>query len=96
MVRASLQYYYTFKKVGDIVECHKWEEGTGDPVGITYKIKPGQIYMGCDCPAWRKCKHQTCVEEAIESGKINELWKWKWSEKKGWQELNDIQPLEEM
>lgn len=99
MVRAKLQYYYTFKIAGEnplIVEAHKWEEETGDHSGTTYKINPNNDWQGCDCPAWRKCKHQRCVQEAIESGKIASLWKWRWDEKKGWTELKDIVPMEDL
>jgi hypothetical protein len=101
MVRARLQYYYTFKIAsGDDealkVECHKWEEETGDHSGTIYTVKPGVVYMGCSCPAYRKCKHQTCVQEAIDTGKIGELHKWKWSEKRGWERVEDIPELEEI
>lgn len=101
MVRAKLQYYYTFKVVsGDgealKVEAHKWEEETGDHSGTTYIVRPDNSWMGCSCPATRTCKHWNCVQEAVKDGKINELWKWRWDEKQGWTELKDIQPLEEL
>jgi hypothetical protein len=98
---AALKYYYTFKVAPTVdgtalvVECHKWEEATGEHVE-TYRVKPGQQYMGCTCPAYRTCKHQKCVDEALEDGKIGELWKWRWDEKNKWTELKDIQPIEEM
>lgn len=104
MVRAKLLYYYTFKAVEvktpnegtiAIVECHKWEEATGEHVDI-YKVRPGIDWMGCSCPAYRRCKHQNCVDEAIADGRIQELWKWRWDEKAGWTELKDIQPIEEL
>jgi len=102
MVRAKLQYYYTFKVANDgsetgqvIVECHKWEELSGEHAD-TYRVKPGVEWMGCSCPAYRHCKHQKCVQETIETGKFRELWKWRWDEKHGWQELKDITPIEEM
>lgn len=95
------KFYYTFKvsKTNDEgviseVECTKWEE-MGEPVG-TYRVKPFVTWMGCTCPAYRKCKHQTCVEEAIDSGKVAELWHWRWDEVNGWQRLDDITPLEEL
>lgn len=94
MVRAKLQYYYTFKAVGDIIQCHKWEEATGEHADM-YKVTPNTDWHGCTCAAWKKCKHQRCVEEAILDGKIRELWRWRWDEKQGWTELKDIQPIEE-
>jgi hypothetical protein len=101
MVRAKLQVYYTFKLIPAVaekpavVECHKWEEATGDHVE-KYVVRPGQNYMGCSCPAYRRCKHQNCVQEAYDTGKIDELWKWRWDEKQKWQPLSDIQPIEEL
>lgn len=104
MVRAKLQYYYTFKPqevqtpnegVISIVECHKWEEATGEHVD-TYKIRPGVDWMGCSCPAYRRCKHQNCVQELIDSGRIQNAWEWRWDEKRGWQPLGDIKTFEEL
>lgn len=94
MVRAKLQYYYTFKpKVIDgelkVVECHKWEEATGEHAEM-YRVQVGVEWRGCSCPAYRACKHQKCVRELIESGRIQEPWKWRWDEKAGWQEMDDI------
>lgn len=100
VVYAKMQYFYTFKVVSQDgepfkVDCMKWEEATGEgPVEI-YHVKPEHQWMACSCPAYRKCKHQKCVEELLEDGKIQELWKWRWDEKKGWQPLDDIQPIEE-
>jgi hypothetical protein len=104
MVRASLQYYYTFKVVSSSgeplkVEAHKWEEETGDHSGTTYTVEPEKLeaWLGqCSCPAYRKCKHIKCVEEVLQDGRIYELWKWRWNEKHGWSELKDIQPIEEL
>lgn len=104
MVRAKLQYYYTFKvtsKQGEPlrVECHKWEEETGEHSGTTYIVAPEKLeaWLGkCSCPAYRTCKHVKCVEEALADGKAQEFWKWRWDEKNGWAELKDIQPIEEL
>lgn len=95
VVRAKLQYYYTFKAVGDIIQCHKWEEATGEHADM-YKVTPNTDWHGCTCAAWKKCKHQRCVEEAILDGRIRELWRWRWDEKQGWTELKDIQPIQEL
>lgn len=97
----KVTYYYTFK-VSELkedgglktVECTKWEE-LGEPVGV-YKVKPGHYFQGCDCPAYRQCKHQKCVDEAIETGKIEALWEWRWDEVNGWTRLNDINTVEEL
>lgn len=102
MVRAKLQYYYTFKIISApdaeqlVVEVHKWEEETGAHSGTTYKTKPFLVWMACSCPATRKCKHLKCAEEAVETGKAQEFWKWRWDEKNGWRELDDIPPVEDM
>lgn len=103
MVRAKLQYYYTFKVVSGmlpgeelVVECHKWEEETGDHAGDIYKVRPdGSTFVSCSCPAYRECKHLKCVKEARADGKIDELWKWRWDENQGWKELDDLKPIEE-
>lgn len=96
------KFYYTFKRVLpaeagmlEKVECHKWE-ASGEHTGVVYKVIPGTSWQGCDCPAWRECKHQKCVQEAFDSGKIDELWKWRWDEKGGWQMLDDIPSIEEV
>lgn len=101
MVKAKLGFYYTFRLVATepqiLVHALKWEEMAEVPAE-TYKVKPNDHSPmgGCSCPAWtNNCKHMKCVREAITSGKINELYKWQWTEKGGWQELTDIKPIDE-
>lgn len=102
MVRAKLGHYYTFRIISQpnntlVVECMKWEEFASQP-GTTYKITPHLpgSHGGCSCPAWKdQCKHRKCVTEAMESGKIDELWKWRWDEKRGWQPIDDMKSLDE-
>lgn len=96
----KVKFYYTFKPViedGELkkVEAHKWE-ASGEHTGIIYKVDPGSNWHACSCPAWRQCKHMTCVEELIASGRIQHSWKWRWDEVNGWQELDDIQPIGEI
>lgn len=101
MVRQKLDVYYTFKVTGQDplrIDCYKWTEFDDVPTD-TYKIMPhnkGPL-GGCSCPAWTSnCKHMKCVDEAIADGKINELWKWRWSEREGWQLQQDGLTEEEM
>lgn len=102
MVRAKLQYYYTFKIVSGEgeplkVEAHKWEEETGDHSGDTYIVRPdGASFISCSCPAFKECKHLRCVKEAIQDGKAQEFWNWRWDEKNGWKKVDDIPSIEEI
>lgn len=61
----------------------KWAEGDDIP-SDTYVVIPGNGWSthACNCAAYSICKHQRAVREAITDGKINELWKWRWLEKK--------------
>lgn len=93
--------YYTFRKVRDIpllVEAMKWDDNVSDEIPVeTYKVKPeDQGMFKCSCPAYRECKHYKCVHEAIQDGKIDELWSWMWSERGGWQRVDDIKTVEEL
>lgn len=100
MVKAKLNYYYTFKVVSKPreelrVEAHKWDEMGGHEE--TYIVRPsGCSFIACTCPAYKECKHLKCVKEACVDGKIDHLWEWKWDEKNGWARLDDIQPFEEL
>lgn len=91
--------YYTFKVVNLDplkLECHKWER-EGEHTGTIYKVEPTMQFRGCDCPAWKNnCKHMKCAKEIVESGKLDELWKWRWDEKAGWQQLDDIPTVEDL
>jgi hypothetical protein len=94
VVRAKLENYYTFKIVGReplMVDCVKWDE-MGEPLE-TYHINPNsfEARTSCSCPAYTwQCKHRKCVEQAMREGRMEELWKWKWDPKGGWQELDDM------
>ena len=98
----KVKFYYTFKVVDEPndsgesirVECHKWE-ATGEHL-LVYKVRPNTEWQGCSCPAWRTCKHQKCVAEMLESGKIQEPHKWRWDEVNGWQQLSDIPDVSEV
>lgn len=100
MVRAREQYYYTFRLVTESpvkVECMKWGEFDDVPTA-TYTIHPDNASPtgGCSCPAWtNNCKHMKCVREALADGKINELFHWKWDEKRTWTRVDDIRSIEE-
>lgn len=100
MVRAKLQYYYTFKVISSAsdelrVEAHKWDEMGGHEE--TYVVRPtGCTFVACTCPAYRECKHLKCVKDTLVDGKIDELWKWRWDEKQGWTKLGDIPSVEDM
>lgn len=103
MVKARLDIYYTFKIMSQpgeqlLVHALKWEEFSDVPIE-TYRIMPDNHSAtgGCSCPAWTSaCKHRKCVDEARQDGKINELHKWKWTEKHGWAEVDDIRSIEDM
>lgn len=96
--------YYTFKVLtptldrsdaGFTVACMKWDEMEGsDELPVeTYKIAPNNrtVVGGCSCPAWKwDCKHVRCVNEAIADGKLGELHRWRWGEKTGWVQMNDL------
>jgi hypothetical protein len=100
MVTAKLPVYYTFRVMTEdplVVECKKWEEFADLPMD-TYVIHPDNHSPtgGCSCPAWKNnCKHMKCVREARQDTKINELFHWKWSEKKGWERIDDIRSIED-
>ena len=101
-------HYYTFKvltpqveptSMDFQVECTKWDEFNEDIPEESYKISPANrtAVGGCSCPAWKwDCKHVKCVNEAIADGKIHSLWQWKWTEKKGWEPLDDFDPSQAM
>jgi hypothetical protein len=103
VVRAKLDVYYTFKIVSGAgeqlkVHCLKWEEFSDVPL-TTYTILPENHSPtgGCDCPAWTsQCKHRRCVDEALKDGKAQEFHKWRWYEKGGWVETQDISSIEDM
>lgn len=92
---------YTFRKVKDApltVEAVKWDEMVSDEVPVEiYTVRPENAgYFRCSCPAYRECKHVRVVLEAMEDGKIDELWSWTWSEKLQWTKVGDIRTIEEL
>lgn len=87
--------YYTFQLMQvnpwRIIRVNKWAEGDQEPTQWYEVFPDGRAGAGqCSCPAYRVCKHIRCVEEAWRTGKNTELWKWRWTEKGGWEENHDI------
>lgn len=92
--------YYTFRKVKDApltVEAKKWDDNVSDELPVeTYVVRPEGIGLSkCSCPAYRECKHYKCVHEAMQSGFIDMLYEYMWTERRGWQKLDDIRPIYE-
>lgn len=97
--------YYTFKVLSGNnhrpedfefqVAVHKWDELEGSdelPVD-TYKVMPNNrtAVGGCSCPAWKwDCKHWKAVNEAIKLGYAGEFHRYKWTERGGWEKLDDL------
>jgi hypothetical protein len=94
--------YYTFRLLQLeplMVQAMKWDSMVSEEVPLdTYLVKPDNAgYFGaCSCPAYRECKHYKCVQEAKTDGKLDELWKWIWTEKNGWLPVDDIPTVEEL
>lgn len=101
-------HYYTFKVTTPKVdphsmdfqmEVHKWDAYNDSQPIETYKVAPANktAVGGCTCPAWKwDCKHVKCCLEARDTGKLDHLWNWMWTEKQGWIELDDMDPCQAM
>jgi len=89
MVKAHLDYYYTFKQLTrSIYECHKWEEFADVP-SVTYQVFPfgGPGNRGsCGCPAFKRCKHLKALDEILTAGRESQLPGLKWTAENGWEE----------
>lgn len=87
----TLVTYYTARLVQTSpevkVEVCKWED----------KSIPSNVYHifpktgSCDCVSTRRdCKHVRLANDLLDPEFINEMYAWRWTEKDGWIEANDM------